>query len=227
LVIMRYHLRATGSVLTFALTLPGALTARAEPAAQAESTVAAPVVSRGIERPPGAALSVAPPAWGVMADVGLPDGAGASLVIRPKTWIRFQGGGTYNLISSGLRAGISLIPFGWGPSLSVEGGHYFDGDANGLVGRLAGTGYQSNAILQRVGYDYANVHLGLELGTRRATFYIHAGMSYIRTSVHNIDQAIEPQPSPSPSSTQLSFKQDPVIRAITPSAKLGLIVYLW
>jgi hypothetical protein len=29
------------------------------------------------------------------------------------------------------------------------------------------------------------------------------------------------------SSTTLSVKQDPIVRAMTPSAKLGLIVYLW
>ena len=83
-------------------------------------------------------------------------------------------------------------------------------------------------MLQRVGYDYANAHLGLDLGYRRVTFFIHAGMSFIRASVHNIDQAIDSQTGSSgSSSTQLSFKQDPVIRALTPSAKLGLIVYLW
>ena len=126
-----------------------------------------------------------------MADVGLPDGAGASLVYRPMKWLRVTGGGTYNMISSGLRAGASLLPFGWGPSLTVEGGHYFDGDANGLVRKFAGSSYQSNAVLERVGYDYANAHLGLDLGYRRVTFFIHGGMSFIRASVHNIDQAIQ------------------------------------
>ena len=167
------------------------------------------------------------PVVGVMADVGLPDGAGASLVVRPAKWLRLTGGGTYNMISSGLRAGASLLPFGWGPSLSVEGGHYFDGDANGVMRRFVGSGYQSNAVLERVGYDYANAHLGLDLGFRRATFFIHAGFSYIRSTVHNIDSAIQSETSSGSSTTTLSFNKDPIIRAITPSAKLGLIVYLW
>jgi len=176
----------------------------------------------------GAPAAPAPktlPAVGVMADVGLPDGAGASLVYRPMKWLRVTGGGTYNMISSGVRAGASLLPFGWGPSLTVEGGHYFDGDANGLVRKFAGASYQSNAVLERVGYDYANAHLGLDLGYRRVTFFIHAGMSFIRASVHNIDQAI--QSDSGSSSTTVAVKQDPIIRAFTPSAKLGLIVYLW
>ena len=112
--------------------------------------------------------------------------------------------------------------------MSIEGGHYFDGDANGLIRKFAGSSYQSNAVLQRIGYDYANAHLGLDLGYRRVTFFIHGGLSFIRATVHNLDAAIQSQSSADASSTtQLSVKQDPIIRAFTPSAKLGLIVYLW
>ena len=205
---------ATSSVLVLTLGLLGS--AHAETAA-----------------PDGVARNATPsaprlPAVGVMTDVGLPDGAGASLVVRPAKWLRLHGGGTYNMISAGLRAGATLLPFGWGPSLTVEGGHYFDGDANGLVRKFAGSSYQSNAVLERIGYDYANAHLGLELGVRRVTFYLHGGMSFIRASIHNVDQAIQSgTASDGSSSTQLTVKQDPTIRAFTPSAKLGLIVYLW
>jgi hypothetical protein len=218
---MTRSLLATSSVLGLALAL-ATLPARA-----AESTGAPPASPVTIDR----ALDAAPlpklPAVGVMADVGLPDGAGASLVVRPAKWLRLTGGGTYNLISSGLRAGASLLPFGWGPSLSIEGGHYFEGDANGLIRRFAGASYQSNSVLERVGYDYANAHLGLDLGLRRVTFFIHAGFSYIRATVHNVDSAIQSQMSSDSSGTTLTINKDPIIRAITPSAKLGLIVYLW
>src|SRR5262252_2974445 len=139
----RSLLPTTLSVLGLGLALAGG-TARAD-----EPTT----ITRAPAAPPAAKL----PAVGVMADVGLPDGAGAS-----------------------------LLPFGWGPSLTVEGGHYFDGDANGLVRKFAGSGYQSSAVLERVGYDYANAHLGLDLGFRRVTFFVHAGMSFIRASVHNV-----------------------------------------
>jgi len=209
----RSFLLKTLSVLGLGLALAG--TAQA-----AEPTT----INRAPAEPPAKAL----PVVGVMADVGLPDGAGASLVYRPLKWLRVTGGGTYNMISSGLRAGASLLPFGWGPSLTVEGGHYFDGDANGLVRKFAGSSYQSNAVLERVGYDYANAHLGLDLGYRRVTFFIHGGMSFIRASVHNVDQVIQSNSGSSSSSdTTVSVKQDPIIRAFTPSAKLGLIVYLW
>jgi hypothetical protein len=168
------------------------------------------------------------PLIGIMADAGVPDGMGGSLVFRPQRWLRVHGGGTYNMISSGLRAGATLLPFGSGPSLTVEGGHYFDGDANGLVRRFAGPSYDSNAALERVGYDYANAHLGLDIGSRRVTFYLHAGMSYVRATIHHLDDVVQSSSSgDSSTGTQVSVKQDPVIRAFTPSAKLGLIVYLW
>lgn len=210
------------SVLGLALA-----TLLAAPAVAAESPSGPAGSPVGINRAADAAPATRLPVLGVMADVGLPDGAAASLVVRPAKWLRLTGGGTYNLISSGLRAGASLLPFGWGPSLSLEGGHYFDGDANGVIRRFAGSSYQSNVVLERVGYDYANAHLGLDLGFRRVTFFIHAGFSYIRATVHNVDSAIQSQTSSDSSGTTLSVNKDPIIRAITPSAKLGLIVYLW
>jgi hypothetical protein len=165
-----------------------------------------------------------------MADAGLPDGVNGALVLRPMRWLRGHVGGGYNMISSGVRAGVTLAPFGSGPSLTVEGGHYFDGNANGLGRKLAGASYEDSALLERVGYDYANAHLGLELGYRRVTFYIHAGMSYMRARVHNFDSVVASQASANgldPSGTEISIKQDPIVRVVTPSAKLGLIVYLW
>jgi hypothetical protein len=134
------------------------------------------------------------------------------------------------MISYGMRAGVALIPFGSGPSAILEAGHYFDGNANGLARKFAGAGFQNNALLERIGYDYVNGHLGLELGSRRVTFYIHGGMSYFRATVHNLDTVVQNQAAANggdTSSTTVSIKQDPIIKAWTPSAKLGLIVYLW
>ena len=170
------------------------------------------------------------PTIGLMVDAGLPDGMNASLIYRPTDWLRTHAGGGYNMISPGIRAGVALIPFGVGPSLTLEAGHYFDGNANGLARKIAGASYKDNAILERIGYDYANAHLGLEFGSQRVTFYIHGGMSYFRAAVHNVDKMIQQQTNSSDlggSDTTVSVKQDPIIKAWTPSAKLGLIVYLW
>jgi hypothetical protein len=146
-----------------AAVLLSALPARAQ-VAESVSTVDATVAPKALPR------------FGVMADAGVPDGANASLVFRPLAWLRAHGGGGANTISKGVRAGVTLLPFGAGPSATLEAGHYFDGDANGLAQRFAGSTF-SSPLLERVGYDYANAHLGLDFGTRRVVFYLHGGMS--------------------------------------------------
>jgi hypothetical protein len=168
------------------------------------------------------------PLLGVMMDAGLPDGANAALVFRPFSWLRAHGGGGTNMIGKGVRAGATLLPFGSGPSATLEAGHYFDGDANGLARHFAGSTF-SSPLLERVGYDYANAHLGLDFGSRRVVFYIHGGMSYIRATIHNFDSVVASEASANGAngSTEVAVKGDPIVRAWVPSAKLGLIVYLW
>ena len=135
------------------------------------------------------------------------------------------------MVSKGVRGGVSLLPFGVGPSVSLEAGHTFDGNANGLARTFAGSSYSDNAVLQRIGYDYANLHLGLDFGGRRVVFFIHGGMSYVRATVHNLNAEISNSTSfggaGSSGGTTVSFNQDPVVRVLTPSAKLGLIFYIW
>ncbi|HJX65100.1 MAG TPA: hypothetical protein VJ860_14250 [Polyangia bacterium] len=60
------------------------------------------------------------PIFGLMADVGVPDGLNVSLAIRPRKWVRFCAGGGANSMSYGWRMGVTLLPFGQGPSASVE-----------------------------------------------------------------------------------------------------------
>lgn len=170
------------------------------------------------------------PQIGVMVDAGIPDGANASLVFRPYRWLRAHAGGGYNMISPGVRAGISLLPFGSGISGTLEAGHYFEGNANGLAQRFAGSGFQS-PVLDRVGYDYANAHLGLDFGSRAMTFYIHGGVSYLRGQIHNLNSAVSSAggsliTGSNNGSTEITVPEDPTVRVWVPSAKLGLIVYL-
>jgi hypothetical protein len=184
-----------------------------------ETTISASSAREAASRPPSK--------LGLMVDAGLPDGANASLVFRPLSWLRAHAGGGYNMISPGVRAGVTVIPFGWGPSATVEAGRYFEGNANGVAQRVAGSGFHSG-VLERVGYDYANAHLGLDFGSRAFTFYIHAGMSYARAKVHNLDGALsttQASTDPSSGSTEITVPQDPTVRAWFPSAKLGLVVY--
>ena len=166
------------------------------------------------------------PVLGMGLAAGVPDGAAVSGVYRPFKWLRAELGGSYNMISKGVRGGVSLIPFGMGPSATLEAGHYFDGDANGLARKFAGAGFDDNAVLQRIGYDYANAHLGLDFGMRRVVFFIHGGMSYVRAQIHNVNEQVAASGGSS-SSTTVSFNQDPTVRVVAPSAKLGFIFYIW
>lgn len=166
------------------------------------------------------------PALGLAVDGGIPDGATVSGIYRPFSWVRGEVGMGYNMISKGARVGLTLLPFGAGPSATVEAGHFFEGDANGFARSIAGAGFKDNAVLQRVGYDFANAHLGLDFGTRRVVFFIHGGMSYIRAQVRNVNEQLSASMS-STSGTTVSFNQDPTVRVVAPSAKLGFIFYIW
>jgi len=178
------------------------------------------------EAAPAVAAPRSLPRLGLMVGVGVPDGGQGALVVRPVSWVRLHAGGGYNMISKGIHGGVALIPFGAGPSFILEGGRYFDGDANGVARKFAGSAFQDQAVLQRVGYDYANAHLGLELGKQRFTFFLHAGMSYVRATVHNLNTQIGDSASVNGSGTTVTFGQDPVVKAMGPSLKLGFVLYL-
>jgi hypothetical protein len=177
------------------------------------------------------------PWLGLMTDVGIPDGMQASIVLRPERWLRASVSGGYNLISKGVGGGLTILPFGRGPSISFEGGHYFDGDASAAAARLAGPAFSGSsfmqndsALIQRVGYDYANLQLGLDFGYERVTFFIHGGMSYVQGKVHNVDTLVQSNPAINgvdANGLEVSIKGDPTVKYIGPSAKIGLIVYLW
>ena len=187
------------------------------PAPAAAQLEAAPLEQK-VERPL--------PVLGLMVDGGVPDGATVSAVYRPFSWLRTEVGAGYNMISKGARAGLTLLPFGAGPSATLEAGHFFDGDANGFARSIAGAGFEDKAVLQRIGYDFANAHLGLDFGTRRVVFFIHGGMSYVRAQIHNVNEQVA-SATGSSSSTTVSFNQDPTVRVVAPSAKLGFIFYIW
>jgi hypothetical protein len=193
--------------------------AGAAPVTGVEQTAAAP------QQPPSL------PVFGIMADAGIPDGAQGSLVLRPWKALRASVGGGYNMISKGVRVGVSLLPFGRGPSGTIEAGHYFEGNASAAAAKFLGPGIEASAIsgpLQRVGYDFVNAHLGLDFGYKRATFYLHGGMSYVRSQVHDLDALVQSNPSingQDMNGLQVSIP-GATIKYIGPSFKVGLIVYI-
>lgn len=164
------------------------------------------------------------PFGGLLLDAGVPDGLMLAGVVRPAWWVRLHAGVGSNSFSPGIRGGAALTPFGSGPSLAVEAGHYFEGDANGLVQSFAATRSDASAMLQRIGYDFANAHLGLEFGQERVLFFVHGGVTYLRTIVHDVNSALADD-SATAESTTITVTKDPTVVAVAPSAKVGLIAY--
>lgn len=168
----------------------------------------------------------APVTLGLMADAGVPDGANLALALRATPWLRVHAGGGHNTVSSGLRGGLTVLPWGAGPSASVEVGHYRDGNANGLVRGFVGANGTLAPIFERLGYTYVNTQLGLELGRGNFQFFIHGGLSFLRARLHNAQTALDARNARSPSSsTSVRINQDPIVRAWIPSLKLGMVVY--
>ncbi|MEZ4361859.1 MAG: hypothetical protein R3B48_16840 [Kofleriaceae bacterium] len=170
--------------------------------------------------------SASPWQLGVAADVGVPDGGTASLTISPMRLLRLEGGLSHNLVSRGWRAGLALVPLRtWAtPVLSLDYGRYAEGDANELARRASGDPLLSSSVLERVGYDYANAHVGLELGRRWCTFYLQAGASRVTTVVHGLNAELR-EVSTDPS-TQVTFTTDPRVTVWAVSARAGLRFYL-
>ena len=161
--------------------------------------------------------------FGVMAGAGVPDGTSASAVYRPLSAVRLNAGMAYNFIGMGVSGGLTVVPFKtwFTPTLSLDAGRYFEGDANPLAQMVSGDPTFSSTMLEKVGYDYANAHLGLEFGREWATFFIHAGMSRVAGAVNGF--ALE---ATAAGDGEVTFTEDPTVALWTVSARLGLIVYL-
>jgi hypothetical protein len=116
----------------------------------------------------GAGTAVADSPLGVQADVGLPDGGGVAVVVRPVSRVRIQAGAGHNGIAPGMRAGLTLAPLRtwFSPIVAADVGRYREGDIPMLEGN-------------RAGYEYVAGRVGLELGRERFTFFIHGGLSRV------------------------------------------------
>lgn len=148
---------------------------------------------------------------GVMIDAGVPDGALASVVVKPAPWIGIHVGAGTNGLSPGFRAGATLFPFKGVLGVTLEAGRYLPGDANGVARMVTGDPKLDAAILDGVGYDWASAHLGLEVGGRTVKFVVQGGASWIDVKLG----------APS-EETGGSVR----LRGFIPSARMGLLVYL-
>jgi hypothetical protein len=166
------------------------------------------------------------PHLAVMADAGVPDGLIASLVVRPARWLRFAGGGGSNGTAPAVRGGMTLLPLGAGPSLTLEIGRAWPGDLNRLVSLMGGPG--DGQLLRHVGYTYGNAHLGLDLGRGRVVFFLHAGVSFIRARLGDSAAYIEDRArvGASGGDTTVAVRHDATVSGTALSGKLGLVLYV-
>ena len=148
------------------------------------------------------------PSLGMMVDAGLPDGATASVIYRPVNALRVHAGVGHNAISTGVRAGVTLAPFKTivTPTLSFDYGHYPEGDANPIMQQFLGDEFSAD-MLEHLGYDFANAHLGFAFGRKRASFYVQAGVSRTTTTLHDDSTTVN-------------------LTMWSPSARIGLVIYV-
>ena len=163
---------------------------------------------------------------GLMIDAGLPDGLSGALAWRPSPRIRAHGGIGFNGFAPGVRAGVSVAAFPhWvTPTATIEAGHYFAGNANPLARMISGDAEYDEPMLRDVGYDYISASLGLELGYSGMTFYLHGGLSGVHMQLRNANESLASGEEES-MGPRIELRSDPVLRAVTPSGRAGLVFY--
>jgi hypothetical protein len=144
---------------------------------------------------------------GIQFDVGVPDGAGFGLVFRPYVdWLRLHLVQTYNGLAGGVRGGFTFDPINFpvAPTITLEGGHSFKGKLPGVD-------------MPAIGYDYANLHLGLEFGKRNIwRFFVHGGITWAHVITSDF-QSFNGGPG---------SIGNPMLNLMGPSAKIGFTFYL-
>jgi hypothetical protein len=234
-IIVSTKVRVIGSSCFGAIALLAATTAAAQTPQASSVQPPAPVLGEptptvlstpptGVEdgaTPPDGAKK--PRMFGAMFDLGVPDGTTLSFVYRPIDLARVHAGLGYNGVSPGLRIGGEFLPLGWGPSIGLAYGHYFEGDANGLAGMFGDTG-DGSKLLENVGYDYFALRAGMELGGDRFTFFARGGVCWLSTTIHELDSLI--QSDDPDSSTSVTVREDPVLDAFLPTLQFGMIVQI-
>jgi hypothetical protein len=158
---------------------------------------------------------------GFLVDAGAPGGAGLAAMFRPWRFVRLEGGVNYNYLSFGLRGGVTFIPFEFvvTPTVHVEGGHFFDGDASSFVSDPG-----VKILLSHVPENYVSTSLGLEFGSQqRSVFFIRAGMSWIFTEASNVAAAINTSTG---NSTVKSASNMPILAQV-PTLSVGFLLFVY
>ncbi|HYR19659.1 MAG TPA: hypothetical protein VEQ15_09225 [Myxococcales bacterium] len=161
--------------------------------------------------------------FGLLVDGGVPGGAGLAGMFRPWRFLRLEGGLNWNYLSLGLRGGVTVIPFEWGltPTLHLEGGHFFPGDASRFPSSAG-----AKILLGYVPEDYLSASLGLEFGSQqRFVFFLRAGLSWIRTEARNFAQAVTADNPGSPTGVKSAGNISMLLQV--PTVSFGVLLFLF
>ena len=173
----------------------------------------------------GGPAAASPSRVGLMTDVGVPDGATLSLVVRPIAPLRVHVGASHNLVGPGVRAGLTLAPIPWwcSPTLSASAGYFPERDANGVARMISGDPTYSSPLLERFGYAYVEAHAGFAFGRRHATLYVEGGLARVVGNVRNLAELAT---GDADAMASVSYIEDPNVTVTTVSARIGLVIYI-
>lgn len=147
--------------------------------------------------------------FGFSTDVGVPDGLGVGVVLRPAPWFRSNYHFTHNSAAPGYRIGVTLDPINFpiAPTATVEYGASVPGQVVGLDRSPF------------VWYNYSNLHLGLEFGKRNYfRFYLRGGISFIGAKTKALSVVLDQK--------EVVLISDPSVNAVFfPTTKLGMVFF--
>ena len=158
---------------------------------------------------------------GLMFDLGTMEGGMMSLVYRPAEWLRVHGGAGTNGASPGVKMGAVVAPWqdlGW--SFSLDGGHFFPGNVNGLFSAFAGSDYDDSHLLEHFDYNFVTLQLGWEYERGDLMFFARGGLGLLWTQlpsddlarIDNLSSFVDPE--------------DGSVEALLPTLSLGIIGFL-
>jgi hypothetical protein len=159
--------------------------------------------------------------FGLAFDLGVPDGLNLGLVLAPVRWLRLEAAAGTNSASLGYRGGLSFLPIGWGPSLSLELGHCNIAEMNDLLRDFYSISSWVKPYVQEFGYTYFNAHLGFDVPIGSFMLFLHAGYTYLTGTVRGSTPVVVKDSSNTPNMTVTSNEGE--VHAHSLSAKLGVL----
>jgi hypothetical protein len=117
-----------------------------------------------------------------------------------------------------------MVPDGiFRPTLSLGAGRFAEGNASRIIQWLVpGLGEETFA-LARVAHDFVDAHVGFEIGSPTgASFFLRGGLSRNVLHLPALRELLS-----SATADSASLPSSATMTVTTPSAQLGLVVYLW